>query len=1803
MVTFNRDNPVSEQELYKEIQARQATYKKAKRSVSVDDAKRASAISKAYPNFSPDVITALTTLQVKPEATVLNEISKTIAESNSKTVLDRVTDPLQAGVRLGFLGLEDLYRTTVDRPINSFIAANFGKNADELSFREAYKQSGSSTVKQAIQQLQKGKSVNIGEGFLPKSEVFDPDNPNSKFYDEYQYMIKSGMDSQRASQIIQNYLGSPITQIDRRAQEDNPNFQMEGRYGDTQISLGRSVAINVAEPNTRTFNVVSGVLDAGKALFLDPANYASLGLKFITKGRRTLKAPDYLIKELKKVSPDKLTKAQKDLIGASEKGWGLPIISSRSVSDYLAKDPGGRRLMDYFAGLTDVNKFMELTGIKDRQVIAQFMDISQDLNKTKDEKFLEMGQFLTDILGDPGGAFGQAKPTVGAIGRFLGGATEALVGTKAVPQGTGALFGAKKVLKTKLMDSPNRTARIVSTYASEFPYRYVDSEQLDDATENIKMFMDQTTIDNVAKNQILNRVIRLEDGDQTGLFNVVKDMVTYVGDDLVENYGVNKEVASTFNQLFEGYLPEMRAYFINSVTGNNVVNPGAKLGSVVIDGQTYVNPDPHLLTEFIERTIPLPDPGQLAKAMNTVSIMRAKAPGLFKNVNKSIEAGTMSKLIDSYYSDFWKPFVLLRGAWLLRVVGEEQLRMYTRGYDNIFSRPLSLLSLGMVRKQGAKEAKRWTQKGVKFTDLKGDPLKDAVEWQAASSRRYGAANNDFLFGGAYREGRRRKKPGVHPMDIIRKTDAQARKETNPQLLEKYFDDGFVREASHLHYDTLFNQLYRGAMTKKARQRRLEEFVEGSSAKAQEIIEAYGKGGPTYKERMSTAGGRYAYAESIVARVNQLAGGQFSQDLDVLNSLSKKIKIDDLDFTKSPFPLSVEKTANVNLFNSLVRNRLNDLDPKRFFDKEGKQSLTWDDFFDSTYNGDKDVYNKVKRLLMDEEGAYFDDLPDVMAVGKTDFVDSEGKAEFYTNKAFDFLMGQRTDNASRSPVFRQAYWRAVYDMLPYMSGKMRQIMLDGGEYTLEGKTVKIAGARNSNLPEENLLSSIKADIGVPSSKLRKKDTEINMDMFEREVQKLNARDTKYGKGYEDVDAEHLAFQEEYAKRKKAIEDRIDNINDRYQPIEDEIFEKHSDMDYTADWLDTFEEIDPKLYQKIKKIDNDIEIEEKKLELLKEKFKEGLAISERKFGFTDKYGDADMVDRIAKARALEETKSLLYDLTKRKKLTYNLRGIFPFGEAYVEIMTTWARLIKENPEILRRGQVTVNALRNDNVFSPVEGEGFLGEDEVTGEEVFYYPMIDDLVSDGLFGEDREVGVRLPGYAGSLNLALEIVPGIGPAVAIPASFFVNSSPSFDEAKKVMFPYGLPDIRSAGDLITAAGVPAWLKNTIRAGYAYNEDVGQNEMTRIAANTTIDVYRVLKANGSDDRSPEQQELLLKEARSIARNLTLIKAFSQFVGPTGLNPRFDIGNDKNGGAVYSMQILSDRYRELLETPPVDPVTGKFLYAPGDNYSATKYFTDEFGFNPIDIATPKTVVIEPRPVDERGVEFQKDNPDLFEEFTFTAHYAVPKGGGGPFDYEAYVRTIANEQREPLTPEEWLGKRNQKLGEFFMEEKRITTLQTYDITDPYQNALRTKQLQLDRDIARLKYPGFDSTVPGLPQTATLDMQFDEIQRWSNSPKMSATAVGRDVEVVLGVIKRLEEESVSMGLSKDGWKTSRGMLGHRQRLRDIIGRLINNNPEFSIISERLLLPLFQERYDFLEDLQYDYDTLKEYGSYLPKELTEEF
>ena len=1862
MGIFYFDDPKSEQDLYKEILERKTQWNRAKASVTQADAQRATAIAKLYPNFSPDVITSLTMLQVKPEAEVLSTLSERILEHNKKPLINKVFDPLKGAVRFGLLALEDLYRTAVDRPINSMIAATIGDKAEDLTFADAYAQSGKSTVRQVFSNLAQGKEINLGDGLLPQSDVFDPENPNSKYFDEYKYLIQSGFDDTRAQNIIQNQLGSAITEIDRRMQEDSGQFTITRELGTGEevavpISLGRTVALGMTEPGTKGFNVLSGILDAGKALFLDPANYLLLGASAARKSAKTVRASDDLIAQLKGIDVkdvQKMTQAELAELGVVKRGWGLSFVSPKSVTDYLNKDPGGMKLVQYLAKLNSESKFMDITGITDPNVVSRFMRISQDFTKTADEKIIDMANLIDQSIGFKDLPFGTTKPTVGAIGRFLGGATEAL--TKSVPEGTGQLFGAKKVMRLALMDSNSRMANVMSTYTKDLPLRYLDAENIEHSFDQIKKWVDQTTLNRNTKDNILRQAMSLEDGDRAGLFGVAVNMLEEVGRDLVDNFQVKQQDADAFTRIFEETYEDMRKYFIDGFTGDNVLNPGMEIKPVTIEGVMKVTPSPAQTTEFINRTIPMPDAGGLAKAMNSMSILRSKMGGskafdaFLEKYPKSMQKGIISKNVDKYYTEFWKPFVLLRGAWLLRVVGEEQLRMFTRGYDNIFSRPLSLISLSLLKKADAKQAKKWTQKDVEFLDLFGNPLDETREWVQGSSRMRGRNNNDEAFGGASRQQRRqqgkRKKPGPHDYDTldVRQAIQQGGNAGRNKVVRTW-----TNEVAKIYQDDLFKFLFFKKTTPEARQKALREWVKGESDEAKAVIEEYAKGGPNYERVVDTAGGRYVYAKQLEARLQQASGGAFDQDVDVFVDLLGKFDFDEIDFNKNPYPLRIDRTRDENLYETIITGQLDRLNQRG---KDMSNAVgTLDELFDMFAQGFKKLNRDASRMSVDSfylgfTKNYKDNLPDYLPIARENpLLEDKKFIDNFIENAFDVIMGQRTDNASRSPVFRQVYWRAVYDLLPRMTPAMRTAMLQGKTYKQGGKVYKIEGARNSNIPRENLMNSIKADIGIEPSKLRKRDVEINLDMLERRVKQLNEADAKIGTKYIDNTKQQTIKYNELNRAKLSLQKQLDDLEDKltkeidedpdYKKLYEEYQTKQSiagDLEeqyimeeyegfyhaFYEDQADGFISLPKKKADKIKKANAEFADVEKRLEaftenydgMIESKKKElikGFDNTKKKFeleledlnvqaGFTDELIDAQYIDDFAKSIALSELQDLLYDLSKRSKLTYNLRGIFPFGEAYVEIISTWAKLLAENPEIVRRGQVTVQALRDENPFSPVEGEGFLSEDETTGEEVFYYPIVNELVSDTIFGTDRNVGVRLPGYAGSLNLALEIVPGIGPVAAIPASFVLEGTPKFSETQKFLFPYGLPNIKTPGDLIQEAGVPAWLKNGIRAMFMFNEDAPPGELSRISANTTIDVYRVLKANGEDDMTPEAQDRLLKKSRSIARNLTLIKAFSQFVGPTGLNPRFDIGNPDNAGSIYSMQILADRYRELIETPPKDPVTGNFLYAPGDNYSATKYFIDEFGFNPLDIATPKSIVVEPRPVDERGVQFEKENPELFDEYSLTAFYAIPNGGGGPFDYEAYTRTIYNEQREPLTPEEWLATRNQRLGEFYMEEERIASLQQFDITDPYQAKQRSRLLAVKRNVAAQRFPGFDTTIPGLPQRGTLDQQYQELQRWKDEPKLRGSDTGKAVAQVLDYIKILEKKSLGRGLSSNGWRTSRTMLLERQQLRDFIGRISLNNDDFYVIAQNLLLPLFQERTQFLEDLEYDYDTMNEYGVYLP-------
>ena len=134
----------------------------------------------------------------------------------------------------------------------------------------------------------------------------------------------------------------------------------------------------------------------------------------------------------------------------------------------------------------------------------------------------------------------------------------------------------------------------------------------------------------------------------------------------------------------------------------------------------------------------------------------------------------------------------------------------------------------------------------------------------------------------------------------------------------------------------------------------------------------------------------------------------------------------------------------------------------------------------------------------------------------------------------------------------------------------------------------------------------------------------------------------------------------------------------------------------------------------------------------------------------------------------------------------------------------------------------------------------------------------------------------------------------------------------------------------------------------------------------------------------------------------------------------------------------------------------------------------------------------------------DPDSVGKSFSVLSKTSIPKGGGGPFNYEAYINTLVNETREPLKPSEWLAKRNQSLGEFYMENKRQQSLELFNINVPNQNKQRNRFLALQQLQARDRFPGFDQAIVGLPTTINTELQVEELRKWSEEPKLGNTKV---------------------------------------------------------------------------------------------------
>lgn len=512
--------------------------------------------------------------------------------------------------------------------------------------------------------------------------------------------------------------------------------------------------------------------------------------------------------------------------------------------------------------------------------------------------------------------------------------------------------------------------------------------------------------------------------------------------------------------------------------------------------------------------------------------------------------------------------------------------------------------------------------------------------------------------------------------------------------------------------------------------------------------------------------------------------------------------------------------------------------------------------------------------------------------------------------------------------------------------------------------------------------------------------------------------------------------------------------------------------------------------------------------------------RKQGVAGTLSIAD-ADVVAKGFGLDETRKLLYSMTEKSQWSDSLRLVFPFGEAWKEVLTRWATIGVENPGALRKAQVGVQGAR---------GQGFFHTNE-QGEEMFSYPGSEWITSKAL-GLPNGVAVPLEGRVAGLNLfSSSVIPGFGPVVTIPAGHLIPDRPEWDGVRDILMPFGDPDT-SGG--FAESFLPPWLQK-----FRIALDKGSPEQDRQYANTVMELARALAASGEyPTNTPEQVDRLLTKARSTAKGLYLIRGGAQFVAPSAPSPTV-MAADKEGRMIVADLLVKD-YRTMQETLGYDEAVGAFL---------AKYGEDALLY-----MQPKTRALADVPATKEALDFVRRNPDLAEKYPLVYGYFLPQDG--EFDFMAYRKQIERGTREQVSPEQAVALANARVANWIYQQAK--TKAGPSPGQPARDWLYSVKTALQRE-----YPGYGDYT-GLTERATTEQRVEQITAAVANPKIAGTPAGKAVATYLTARRKAQQAAEAQGLR--GYTSAKTAEPIRRWLRAIGEALVAETPEFAPAWERL-------------------------------------
>ncbi len=748
---------------------------------------------------------------------------------------------------------------------------------------------------------------------------------------------------------------------------------------------GRLFAAAVTEPGTDPFNVLSGTVDALATIKADPANIVGGKLENIRKARKGFSASTTALDE-----------------AGAIRTWTRNATHGPTVDVFLDETRKGGRFLDDLSGNfmgrpEAMTELMRRTKWKYPAEVYASIASGPAGDRTA----------ARTIMGEALGAEGSLQPKIRSFSASIANTTQQHKAFAEIPSVSNDLSA---------LSGPNGSARSIYNHAIGIG---LTDEQISTQLHGI-----------ISASGRVEHSVAIEhymDMESTAL----------------ENMGLPRDVAKSFSSFALNEMGKMKIYYDGQIIRGDAP-PGVLVGGEVlpVDG-------PFLQSEFLGNRIWLPQItgkngrnraiGRYGRIMGIpetgftnlegVDGVRGLAESAYRGVRDKASGANAWGI--NAQNKIWKPVALLRGAWTLRVIGEEQVRMAMSGHNSLFSHPL-----------------RYMMQTFQHGKVGSEAEKDLLAWASDQGAMRGALQGTFGLPdpstSAY--GRLVQKTGD-----TAELGAEGYSRMWADRLINYHEDDLMQDlAVRLTSDTTDNAL--AAMK--------QEFLDGAHAGNRADLATAGnlqEAGYDLKDPL----GADKYIDDLYERLHLYTGG----DPDLINIVATGRYSPDLQAIARARSIKGRKIVLDDATGEVVAHKKGGRTAKVLFDDGTDQDVLVDQLTLQASDHPKILTRNADNIRVDEDfTGHLDSLDDsikpAQVSGTVDKFENvnDPMLDRAVQAMFAFLMDKPTSYMSRSQTFLQDYLDEVERILPYMdSDAQGRILSQAGDILHQNDSHAIRGA--------------------------------------------------------------------------------------------------------------------------------------------------------------------------------------------------------------------------------------------------------------------------------------------------------------------------------------------------------------------------------------------------------------------------------------------------------------------------------------------------------------------------------------------------------------------------------------------------------------------------------------------------------------------------------------------------------------------------------------------------------------------------